>query len=206
MKENQKRALKWALSALIICLIPLLARIWLERNGAIERPELGAVGDFVLRDEAGIPMTKDHLRRSITVILHWPSVCQNETSCAAARKTASEVRSWVDRELRPRWTEENNPLVLIIAGDGASGLTGFQGWRVFNRRPEEGTILPSGTDLTKPWLVVVDNSLIFAAREDLNNAVDFVMLERVLSKTAFDQYLGNYLARRTFMGPKRQQN
>ena len=46
----------------------------------------------------------------------------------------------------------------------------------------------------------------FAAREDLDKELDFKHLERVLSKTAFDQYLGNYLANRTFMGPKRKQN
>jgi hypothetical protein len=61
-------------------------------------------------------------------------------------------------------------------------------------------------DLDQPWLVVVDNVLQFSALESLNSDLDLERLGRVISKTSFDQYLGNYLSRRTFMGPKRTQN
>ncbi len=206
MNQNHKRALKWTVGALIVCLIPLFGRIWLDRNGALERPDLGYVGDFVLRDQADVPLAKDQLRRSITVILHWPAECADQNACENARKTAFLLRQWVDSQLKPKWTEENNPLVLVVVGDGAAGLPEFKDWRIFAVKPDEATLLPAGTDMTKPWLVVADNALLFAAREDLNQSVDFPMLERILSKTAFDQYLGNYLSRRTFMGPKRHQN
>ena len=115
-------------------------------------------------------------------------------------------RQWVNDSLKPKWTEEKNPLVLAVVGEGASDLKGFDGWRQFSLKPDDGALLPAKTDLDRPWLVVVDNTLQFAAREDLNKELDFKHLERVLSKTAFDQYLGNYLANRTFMGPKRKQN
>jgi hypothetical protein len=68
------------------------------------------------------------------------------------------------------------------------------------------TLLPATATLDQPWLVVVDNVLQFSALESLNGELDFARLGRVISKTSFDQYLGNYLSRRTFMGPKRTQN
>lgn len=206
MNQKHKRGLKWALVALVICSIPLAGRLWLESNGALERPDLGAIGEFVMRDQADMPLIRDQLRRSVTVILHWPASCVEPNSCETARKTAKTVGQWVDSSLKPKWTEENNPLILAVVGEGAASLEGLNGWRVFATQPAEATILPAGTDMTKPWLVVVNNELLFSAREDLNQDIDFQMLERVLSKTAFDQYLGNYLSRRTFMGPKRHQN
>lgn len=206
MSKRLTRAFIWAAAALSICLVPLGARIWLERHGALEQPDLGVVGEFVVRDQADLPLTRDQLRRSLTILIYWPKSCGDGSRCAAARSSAISVGKWVNESLKPKWTEENNPLVLAVVGEGASDLKGFDGWRQFALKPDDGALLPMKTDLERPWLVVVDNTLQFAAREDLNKELDFKHLERVLSKTAFDQYLGNYLANRTFMGPKRKQN
>jgi hypothetical protein len=201
-----KRALIWAGGAFVLCLIPLFGRIWLERNGALERAELGVVGEFVVRDQADAPLTRDQMRRSVTIIIHWPASCSEAGKCISALNTANSVHDWVNKSLKAKWTEENNALILAIVGDGAASLSGFGDWRKFVGKPEDATVLPAGTDLSRAWLVVVDNSLQFSAREDLELGLNFQKLERVLSKTAFDQYLGNYLSKRTFMGPRRTQN
>ena len=206
MTVRLKRALLWASGALILCLVPLFGRIWLERHGALERPELGVVGQFVLRDQLDIPLTRDQMRRSVTVIMYWPAACSPTNSCENSRKTANLVHEWVNKSLKSKWSEDNNTLILAVVGDGADSLSEFGDWRKFAGKPADGTILPAATDLERAWLVVVDNSLQFSAREDLEASVDFEKLERVLSKTAFDQYLGNYLSKRTFMGPRRTQN
>jgi hypothetical protein len=206
MTLRLKRALLWASGALVLCLIPVFARIWLERNGALERPELGVAGEFVLRDQSDTPLTRDQMRRSVTVILHWPSECNAANVCRKSLETAHLVHEFVNKTLRSKWTEESNKLILAIVGDGADALKEFEDWRKFAVKPTEATILPAGTDLSRAWLVVIDNSLQFSAREDLETTVNFEKLERVLSKTAFDQYLGNYLSKRTFMGPRRTQN
>jgi hypothetical protein len=218
MTGRMKRALLWASSALVLCLVPLFGRVWLERHGALERPELGVVGEFVLRDHLDVPLTRDQMRRAVTVIVHWPANCQRASAssssshgpatsaCENSLKTANMVHEWVNNSLKSKWSEDKNTLILAIVGDGAASLTEFTDWRKFALKPIDGTILPAGTDLSKAWLVVVDNSLQFAAREDLEASVDFEALGRVLSKTAFDQYLGNYLSKRTFMGPRRTQN
>ena len=206
MNKRLAKSLTCAVVALLICLVPLGARIWLERHGALEHPDLGVVGEFVVRDQTDAALTRDQLRRSLTIVIYWPKSCINEPNCAVARTTASSVERWINEYLKPKWTEEKNSLVLGVIGEGASDLNGFDGWRHFVLKPEDGTLLPVKTDLERPWLVVVDNTLQFAACEDLGQELDFRHLERVLSKTAFDQYLGNYLANRTFMGPRRKQN
>ena len=205
-KSRRQKALFWALLALIIGLVPLVARLWLERNGAIEQPGLGVVGEFVFRDELDGVLTRDQLRRSTTVVIHWPSACRGANQCVLARQNLEQLRAWVEGSLVPKWSEENNPLLLVIVGDGASDLSSFKGWKRFNEKVDGGTILPVGSDINKPWLTVVDNVLQFAALQNLESSVDIVRLERVISKSSFDQYLGNYLSRRTFMGPRRTHN
>ena len=206
MHGQRKRAIKWALVALVLGVLSIAGRIWLDNNGALERPELGVVGEFVLRDASDNPLTRDQLRRSLTLIIHWPAVCAAADSCTFARTNAAEVRSWVERSLTANWGEDHNPLVKIVVGEGAAGIFTGSDWRLFPIAPGDGTILPTATDQSKPWLVVVDNNLQFAVQQELNQPVNLRGLERVLSKTAFDQYLGNYLSKRTFMGPKRTQN
>jgi hypothetical protein len=178
----------------------------LERNGAIDRADLGAVGEFIVRDEGAIPLNREELRRSITVLLYWPKSCVASDSCKIARERVNQLQNWVNESLKPRWSEENNPLKLVVIGEGALDVPRAEGWRFFSEAPQPGSIVPQAMDMSKPWAVVIDNNLLFAALEDLSQPIDFQRLERVLSKTTFDQYLGNYLSRRTFMGPKRHQN
>ena len=206
MHARQKKAFMWGAAALVLGSILLMTRVWLDQNGAVERPELGVVGEFILRDHLGEPLTRDQMRRSLTTIIYWPEGCLRQESCVDARANAESVKAWVEQSLTAKWGEDHNPLLKIVVGPGAEGLFSEAGWRRFIVNPSEATLLPAGTDLSRPWLVVVDNSLQFAARQDLEQSVDLRSLERVLSKTAFDQYLGNYLSKRTFMGPKRTQN
>ena len=206
MTKNGKRASLWALGALLVCLIPLATRVWLDQNGALERADLGAVGEFILRDETGSALNRDQLRRSVSIVIFWPGACSDSQSCLGARGNVTRVKDWVLQSLRPRWTEENNPLNLLIVGEGSQTLPRMDGWRVFPGTVDPGTVVPVGMDLSKPQIAVIDNNLLFSAREELAEDLNFKKLERVLSKTAFDQYLGNYLSGRTFMGPKRHQN
>ena len=206
MGVRRKRALLWSAGVLVVCSIPVWGRIWLEQNGALERPDLGVVGEFVVRDQFDVPLTRDQMRRSISIIVYWPESCAPMSQCESARKSVGFVRKWVDDSLKPKWTEERNPLILGAVGEAAAALPELADWRRFRIKPDAGTLLPHGADLNKPWLVVIDHALQFAALEELERPVSFSHLERVLSKTAFDQYLGNYLSSRTFMGPKRRQN
>jgi hypothetical protein len=123
-----------------------------------------------------------------------------------AKEQLPKIMTWVRESLEPKWTEEKNPLNLLVVGSGASSVTVDRRWRRFPETAQLGTVLPLSADVDRPTLVLVDNILQFAAMEPLDGELDFTRLGRVISKTAFDQYLGNYLARRTFMGPKRTQN
>jgi len=204
--DRRRKALLWAVLALALGSVPLAARVWLEKNGAMEQPSLGVLGEFVIRDDNDRPLTRDQLRRALTLILYWPKNCISAPSCQEARKRVEELRSWVEAALEPGWTEEKNQLHLIVVGEGALDLTASGRWRRFPESIEANTLLPSNAALDQPWLIVVDNILQFSALESLDKDLDFDRLGRVISKTSFDQYLGNYLSRRTFMGPKRTQN
>jgi hypothetical protein len=205
-RSRHRKALMWALFALALGSVPMAARVWLEKNGAMEQPTLGVVGEFVIRDENDRPLTRDQLRRALTLILYWPKNCISAPSCQDARTRIQALRSWVEATLEPGWTEEKNQLHLIIVGEGALDLEASGRWRRFPESFDVNTLLPATAALDQPWLVVVDNVLQFSALESLNGELDFARLGRVISKTSFDQYLGNYLSRRTFMGPKRTQN
>lgn len=204
--DRRRKALLWALLALALGSVPLVARVWLEKNGAMEQPSLGVLGEFVIRDDNDRPLTRDQLRRALTLILYWPKNCISTPSCQEAKKRVEELRTWVDEALEPGWTVEKNQLHLIVVGEGALDLEASGRWRRFPGSVDANTLLPSTAALDQPWLVVVDNILQFSALESLNGDLDFDRLGRVISKTSFDQYLGNYLSRRTFMGPKRTQN
>jgi hypothetical protein len=123
-----------------------------------------------------------------------------------AKEQLPKIMMWVRESLEPKWTEEKNPLNLLVIGEGANSVSVEGRWRRFPETAQLGTVLPLSADVDRPTLVLVDNILQFAAMEPLDGELDFTRLSRVISKTAFDQYLGNYLARRTFMGPKRTQN
>lgn len=201
-----KRALIWAGLALLVCMAPLAARVWLHFNGAVEPVALGVVGEFVIRDEGGRALTRDQLRRSVSIVVNWPSQCAGVDRCLLAKDQLPKLMTWVRDSLEPKWTEEKNPLNLLVVGEGAGRVSVDGRWRRFPEAAQAGTILPSSAEIDRPTLVLVDNILQFAAMETLDSELDFTRLGRVISKTAFDQYLGNYLARRTFMGPKRTQN
>jgi len=205
-RTAHKRALTWAGLALMVCLVPLAARVWLHFNGAVESVTLGVVGEFVMRDEGGRPLTRDQLRRSVTIVVNWPSQCVGPEQCLLAKEQLPKIMTWVRESLEPKWTEEKNPLNLLVVGEGAASVSADGRWRRFPEIAQSGSILPASADVDRPTLVLVDNILQFAAMEPLDGELDFTRLSRVISKTAFDQYLGNYLARRTFMGPKRTQN
>ncbi len=205
-RTAHKRALTWAGLALMVCLVPLAARVWLHFNGAVESVTLGVVGEFVMRDEGGRPLTRDQLRRSVTIVVNWPSQCVGSDRCLLAKEQLPKIMTWVRESLEPKWTEEKNPLNLLVVGEGAASVSTDGRWRRFPEAAQSGTILPASAEVDQPTLVLVDNILQFAAMETLDSELDFTRLSRVISKTAFDQYLGNYLARRTFMGPKRTQN
>jgi len=206
LNARGRKALLCATVALLICSIPLGARLWLEKNGALERPHLGVVGEFVMRDEGDRALTRDQLRRSVTLMVYWPKDCSGPGSCSEARKNVLDLANWVEQSLEAKWTEEKNPLNLLVVGEGGLSLSLGGKWRRFPGVLEPNTLLPGSANPSEPWLVVVDNILQFAALENLGQQTDLKGLERVLSKTAFDQYLGNYLSRRTFLGPKRTPN
>lgn len=205
-RDRHRKALMWAVLALLLGSLPVAGRVWLQKHGALEQPDLGVVGEFVIRDEADQALTRDQLRRALTLIVYWPKSCISAADCQDAKRRVMDLQSWVGSTLEPGWTEEKNPLHLIIIGEGAGDLDSVGRWRRFPELVEANTLLPSSAELHRPWLVVVDNVLQFSALESLDGDLNFEKLGRVISKTAFDQYLGNYLSRRTFMGPKRTQN
>jgi hypothetical protein len=181
----------------------LVGRIWLEYHGAMENPALGVIGEFLIRDTNDQPLSREQLRRAVTVMFYWPAECGDQNACTEARKNADLTRTWVEDKLTTDRGEDKNPLHLLVIGEASDQIFVNEKWRVFKSKPELGALLPQTADLKQPMVLVVDNMLQFALMEPLNQPVSHQRLDRVLSKTTFDQYLGNYLAKRTFMGPRR---
>lgn len=197
--DRRNRSLAWTIGVFAVLAGPISFRIWLDTEaGRVAAPRLGTVEPFVYRDTEDKPLTKDGLVQGVVVVVNIPSTCD---SCDVALRQASETAAWIHANLVIGYTEEKNPLHLLSTGGGY--VPQEPGWRTIKELPRAGELIPEGYDPTKPWLVVIDPWMVFAGAWDLSQPIDQKNLERVLSRTTFEQYLGNYLARRTFMGPRR---
>ena len=203
MRSRHLRALLWMSVVAAILVVPVSYRVYLQsKAGDVANPNLGDVQQFVYHDKLGKPWTMVSLRRSVTLILHLPKNCQME-NCALAWKQASEMMDWIQSHLTIKYTEEKNPLNLIVTG-GNESFSPSGAWSIVSEPIESGTLIPAGFDLAKPWFIAIDPGLSFAGAWSLNDVLNHEKIERVLSRTTFDQYMGNYLARRTFMGPRKK--
>lgn len=201
MQPRQRRAIYWTLGVAAILAGPLAFRIWLQSQaGAVAVPRLGDVESFVYHDTKGEAVTREHLRRAVTIVMHIPAQC-SDAKCDLARTQAQTTQTWIKDHLTMTYTEEKNPLILLSTGGGYQ--PGDPSWRSIDEDIVEGALLPRGYPNNHAWLAVIDPWLLFAGAWDLTQPIDHKQLERVLSRTTFEQYMGNYLARRTFMGPKR---
>lgn len=201
MQSRQRRALFWTLGVAAILAGPIGFRIWLQTQaGAVALPHLGEVQPFVYHDIKGEALTREHLRRGVTIVMHIPAQC-SDAACDLARAQAEATEVWIKNHLTMTYTEEKNPLFLLSTGGGYRSRD--PSWRVVSEDITDGTLLPQGYARNHAWLVVIDPGLVFAGAWDLTQSIDRKQLERVLSRTTFEQFMGNYLARRTFMGPKR---
>lgn len=202
MQSRHRRAMFWTLGIAAVLAGPLAYRIWLQADAeTVAMPNLGDVQPFVYHDTRGQSLTRETLRRGVTVVIHIPKNCP-EAECGLARAQARTTETWIKTHLTIRHAEEKNPLFLLSTGGGFNPAD-RDAWQVIDEDISDGTLLPSGHARTQAWLVVIDPWLSFGGAWDLTKPIDQRRLERVLSRTTFEQYMGNYLARRTFMGPKR---
>jgi hypothetical protein len=160
---------------------------------------LGQVLPFVFYDDKGLPLTRELLYKGVTLILYTPSPCDAQT-CPVAARQVTMISDWVSKNLSIEHAEEKNPLNLLTAGGSSIAPAG---WRKMVGAIDPGTLIPLSCSADRSWFVVIDPWLNFAGAWSLDESMDQATLERVLSKTTFEQYLGNYLSRRTFMGPRK---
>ena len=203
MSNRHRRALRWMLAVAAVLVGPVSYRIYLQsKAGDVASPKLGDVGEFVYHDTAGSPWTIPVLRRSVTLVLHIPKNCRID-SCGLTWSQAASTMTWVQSHLTIKHAEEKNPLNLLVTG-GNESFVPQEGWAVIRETIDPGTLVPTKFDIQKPWLVAIDPDLNFAGGWSLAEPLPQETIERVLSRTTFDQYMGNYLARRTFMGPRKK--
>ena len=200
MSIRHRRAMLWTAGVLIVLGAPITYLISLNlKAGNVARPSLGEVGTFIYRDVTGKTVTRDSLYKGLTFVINLPRRCSTEL-CPNESTNAILASKWVADNLTIGYTEEKNPLNLLVTG-GSSVLV--PGWRVIPEALDVGTLVPSGYAPEQSWLAVVDPWLDFAGAWDLSVPLDQSSMERVLSRASFEQYLGNYLAKRTFMGPRK---
>jgi hypothetical protein len=200
--NRHQRALKVTVILALFLVLPISYRVWLEYGSEYSKLDsgLGTVQPFVLRDTKDIPLTKETLARSVSVVLNIPA-SMNPEHTEIIKNNVTFISKWISENLILSNPEEKNPLNLLVIGDDF-GLT-TPNWRKFNAKVESGSLIPEKYSPDDPLLVLIDPNLEFAGTWSLSKEQPNNTLEKVFSRTIFEQYLGNYLSRRTFMGPKR---
>ncbi|MCX6125585.1 MAG: hypothetical protein NTV34_12700 [Proteobacteria bacterium] len=200
MNIRHRRAILWTFGVLVALGAPIAYLMSLNlKAGKIARPSLGEVGTFIYRDVTGEAVTRDSLYKGLTFVINLPKRCSLKL-CPNESANAMLASKWVSDNLTIPYTEEKNPLNLMVTG-GSSVIV--PGWRVIPENLNVGTLVPIGYDPEQSWLAVIDPWLDFAGAWNLSVPLDQTSMERVLSRASFEQYLGNYLAKRTFMGPRK---
>ncbi|MCX6118073.1 MAG: hypothetical protein NT027_11065 [Proteobacteria bacterium] len=203
--SKQKRAFIWAAAVGIFFVVPIGYRAWLEFGSvsSLANYNLGEVVPFVYRDRQNDPVTMDHVERAVTIVIHVPDQLDPKGS-NIVDGNVSLIVDWVKKNLTVRYSEEKNPLNLFKTGPGKHLDHVLSEWRFIDETILDQTLIPSGYDLSKPWLVVIDGNRLFTGAWSLESPINVRLVQSALSRTTFEQYLGNYLARRTFMGPRRE--
>jgi hypothetical protein len=213
-KQRHLRALK-ATSLLALCLaLPVGYLVhWqlkLKETVTEQTPSL-PLSSFVMADSSGALWTDQSLLGSVTVVAWMPEAKSAEINAQnelALTKVNQALLSF--REI-PH-AEDRNPLRQFCMGDCSSVKTfslGGQHWIAFAKAKSFASQFPQlnqelNQDL-KPALLIIDPKLHRAygmAFDGTDQQLDH--FSRELTRITFGQYLDTYLAKRTFMGPKRQ--
>lgn len=205
---RSKRAVWISLLVGILLMIPVGYRAWLDisAGGTLELG-MGQVKPFLVADDLGKQITQESIRGTLTVVLNVPSICLNHSElktnidCPVVKQNADKIVTWVDTNLKIKYSEDKNPLSLLATSGGY--VPSDTSWTRINESPKEGHMVPTGFDEDTPSVTVIDPWLNFVYAWRLDKDFRVEELKRVLSRSVMDQYLGTYLAKRTFMGPKR---
>ena len=206
--SRSKRAIWIALLVGILLMIPVGYRAWLDvsAGGTLELG-MGQVKSFLVVDVLGKQITQESIRGTLTVVLNVPSIClnnqesQTNIACLGVIQSSDEIVNWVDTNLKIKYSEDKNPLSLLATSGGY--IPKDLSWTNIPESPKEGHLVPNGFGADMPSVTVIDPWLNFVYSWRLGQDFKVEELKRVLSRSVMDQYLGTYLAKRTFMGPKR---
>jgi hypothetical protein len=202
MQARHKRALIWTLVVGALLGIPVGYFAWqLHQSRDWLNAPKDPVSSFYYRDSDSGFWTKEKLFRSMTIVIYLPKCESNECSLVADR--AAGLMNWINERLTMRYSEESNPLHRLVVGWPKEKPIASNWHRLIVEDENKLELLPMKTPKDKPWFVVIGPDAHFIGLHSLGDGFELKQVERVLSRTVMEQYLSNYLARRTFMGPRR---
>ncbi len=207
-RQRHLRAVK-ASSILALCLalpVGYLVRWQLKLRHAELTPSL-QISSFVMADMSGALWTDQSLLGSVTVVLWIPDAktaeikAQNELALIKVNEALLSFREIPH-------AEDKNPLRQFCIGACSSVKIfseGGQHWLAFAKSKGFASQFPQMNQDEIPSLMIIDSKLnqVFAATYTGADS-EIEHFSRELTRITFGQYLDTYLAKRTFMGPKRQ--
>lgn len=185
----------------LLCLVVFLIAI--SKREVPYEIESTPIASFLLKDERGRYWTNKDLQGALTVLWVVPKTCQE----FCGQDMVEKVQSLVGETLRTQSSGgEKNPVNLIVIEEVERGLSYPSQWaKVKLSVADEPFLKAFSGGINRAFLVLVDDKVQAKAVVELSPEADEKAVATLLAKHTTHQFLNNYLSRRTFMGPKRNQ-
>lgn len=216
--RSARRRRAWKTTALVamICAVPLAIKHWLTETYGMSDPQAAlALEPFVLTGENGDTLTRHDLFSVVHLAIHRPQQC-DDGCFEPAREIIDWSRQQFVKKLEGQDTKTMRVLIFTDRPEDFAELR--QAASAFDAEAGESSLrffpaaqfadlIPAANEGGQGGnlaLAVIDQHAELIRYASPLNSADLPKLKARLSKASFNHYLDDYLAKRTFFGPRRE--
>ena len=204
MKTRRQRALKRTLIMAILLFIPVGVLIYfkLQTHNQDRLNSQYKVKPFYLETTEDIGFSLSDLRNKVTLLAVVPAKCLTPQELSEA---LSRSQKWVNEQLQ---NGSKKPFQLVALTEGQAEVP--KDWthiRIKNDQGFQKEVNPFLNGNFSPGelsFVFIDQDAVVKGVFSHSMIGDWGKIEAVWSKLVFNHYLTDYLSKRTFFGPKRE--
>lgn len=200
--KSHKKSFFSAMITMILC-FSFIGTIYYFKQQSMNEEEkpIKEIEDFLLSASDGLFFTKAHLKNKVTVLFY---IGPEKASYDSEKKYLDHTASYIDDQLKNQLNQKT--LLLAFADFKESD---YPSWHLIPRNSsQKEELVKIDPELDQSSGIIFFDKFarprgkILLSKAD-NEAQIKQQIEKMLSKLLFDQYLNDYLSKRTFFGPKR---